>query len=423
MSSTVVSLTPLSAIHSNNPQDPPPSIHDASSAIPPSTATSITQRWNNPPINIPRTIFCFFAFLLYGINDGTPGAMVPHLEAYYSLPYSVVSLIFLGPMLGCITAAFTSRVLHHRWGRRGVAGLATGSYVVSYAGLSLHPPFGVVVALLVMTGFGSGLMNGSWNSWVGGLANGGTLLAFMHGCWGAGATVAPLVVTAFVSNGWNWWTYYCKLAGTVDVLLLTLQISWYDTTWTRVFFLIDKTGLAVIAAISTTSSFWADSGETRSSNPRGFTLAVLKDKTTLLLSTFMLLYVGAEVTIGGWLFTFMMNVRNGTSSASSLVASGFWIGITVGRFALGWITSHVGEKIMVSAYLVVAIALELAFWLGKEFVVSAIMAALVGLSIGMVMPASIRMMTKMLPPEKHIVSVGFGTAFAVSGSSMQVPSF
>jgi fucose permease len=101
----------------------------------------------------------------------------------------------------------------------------------------------------------------------------------------------------------------------------------------------------------------------------------------------MLLYVGAEITIGGWLVTFMLNVRNGTPSASSLVASGFWIGITVGRFALGWITSYFGEKIMVSAYLVVAIGLELAFWLGKEFVVSAIMAALVGLSIGMVMPA------------------------------------
>lgn len=101
----------------------------------------------------------------------------------------------------------------------------------------------------------------------------------------------------------------------------------------------------------------------------------------------MLLYVGAEVTIGGWLVTFMLNVRNGTPSASSLVASGFWIGITVGRFALGWITSYFGEKIMVSAYLVIAIGLELAFWLGKEFVVSAIMAALVGLSIGMVMPA------------------------------------
>ncbi|KAJ4187471.1 hypothetical protein NW755_006960 [Fusarium falciforme] len=181
-------------------------------------------------------------------------------------------------------------------------------------------------------------------------------------------------------------------------------------------------GLAIAAAATTVWSFWADCGTSRNTSPSGqahsFTFSVFKDKVTLLFSSFMLLYVGAEVTIGGWLVTFMLNVRNGTPSASSLVASGFWIGITVGRFALGWITSYFGEKIMVSAYLVIAIGLELAFWLGKEFVVSAIMAALVGLSIGMVMPASIRVMTKILPVEKHIVSVGFGTAFAVSGASI-----
>ncbi|KAJ3520413.1 hypothetical protein NM208_g13717 [Fusarium decemcellulare] len=73
---------------------------------------------------------------------------------------------------------------------------------------------------------------------------------------------------------------------------------------------------------------------------------------------------------------------------------------------------------MVSSYLVVAIGLELAFWLGDEFTVSAIMAALVGFAIGMVMPSSIRVMTKLLPAEKHIVSVGFGTAFAVSGGAI-----
>ncbi|RSL86315.1 hypothetical protein CEP52_015847 [Fusarium oligoseptatum] len=205
-------------------------------------------------------------------------------------------------------------------------------------------------------------------------------------------TLPYSIVNAFVSRGWNWWAYY--------YLMLCLAIA---------------------AAATTIWSFWADSGtgdNTSSGQPHSFTLSVFKDKVTLLFSAFMLIYVGAEITIGGWLVTFMLNVRNGTPSASSLVASGFWIGITVGRFALGWITSYFGERIMVSAYLVIAIGLELAFWLGEEFVVSAIMAALVGVSIGMVMPSSIRMMTKILPVEKHIVSVGFGTAFAVSGASI-----
>ncbi|RSL96221.1 hypothetical protein CDV31_013560 [Fusarium ambrosium] len=350
MTQTAVALATLDPVHTSahiSDTQPEPTIHDAVSAIPPSTAASITQRWNGTKENTLRTLSCYFAFTIYGMNDGTPGAMVPHLESHYSLPYSIVSLIFLGPMLGCITAAFTSNRLHQKYGRRGVSAFATGSYAIAYVGMCLHPPFGLVV---------------------------------------------PLLVNAFVSRGWNWWAYY--------YLMLCL---------------------AIVAAATTVWSFWADCGTGDNTSPgqaHSFTLSVFKDKVTLLFSAFMLIYVGAEITIGGWLVTFMLNVRNGTPSASSLVASGFWIGITVGRFALGWITSYFGEKIMVSAYLVIAIGLELAFWLGEEFVVSAIMAALVGVSIGMVMPSSIRMMTKILPVEKHIVSVGFGTAFAVSGASI-----
>lgn len=145
---------------------------------------------------------------------------------------------------------------------------------------------------------------------------------------------------------------------------------------------------------------------------------MLNDRVTLTLSAFMVLYVGSEVTIGGWLLTFLMSVRKGSPIASSLATSGFWSGITVGRFALSWITGYVGERIMVSLYLVSAIALELVFWLGQKFAVSAVMAALIGVSTGMIMPSGIRMMTKLLPPEKHLVSVGFATAFAVSGSSI-----
>lgn len=101
----------------------------------------------------------------------------------------------------------------------------------------------------------------------------------------------------------------------------------------------------------------------------------------------MVLYAGSEVTIGGWLLTFLMSVRKGSPTASSLATSGFWIGVTVGRFALGWITGYVGERIMVSLYLVSAIALELVFWFGQKFAVSAVMAALIGVSTGMIMPS------------------------------------
>ncbi|KAH8130625.1 hypothetical protein FP744_10003789 [Trichoderma asperellum] len=371
------------------------SVHDTESALPPETAVSTAQRWNDPPRNKYRVFSCFFTFIVYGMNDGAPGAMVPLFGEYYHLPHSIISLIFLSPMIGCVLASFTSNRLHAVAGRRGVAATATGAYMLAYIGLSQHPPFGVVVCLLVLTGFGSGLMNGSWNSWFGGLVQGSTVLGFLHGFWGLGATLAPILVSRIVAKVEDWWIFYCMMAG-----------------------------LSCLACIGVTSSFWDDVGTgfrrqpvTPLPNAQG-TIKILKNRVTLTLSAFMVLYVGSEVTIGGWLLTFLMNVRKGSHIASSLATSGFWIGITVGRFSLGWITGYVGEKIMVSLYLIIAIVLELVFWLGQEFAVSAVMAALIGVSTGMIMPSGIRMMTKLLPPEKHLVSVGFATAFAVSGSSI-----
>jgi fucose permease len=128
------------------------------------------------------------------MNDGAPGAMVPLFGEYYRLSHSIVSLIFLSPMVGCVLASFSTNRLHAVVGRRGVAAMATGAYMLAYLGLSQHPPFGVVVCLMILTGFGSGLMNGSWNSWFGGLVQGSTMLGFLHGFWGLGATLSPILV-------------------------------------------------------------------------------------------------------------------------------------------------------------------------------------------------------------------------------------
>lgn len=66
------------------------------------------------------------------------------------------------------------------------------------------------------------------------------------------------------------------------------------------------------------------------------------------MAFFLLVYVGAEVALGGWLVTFMIRERSGEAFASGMVATGFWVGITVGRFVLGFVTPRLGEKFAVS---------------------------------------------------------------------------
>jgi fucose permease len=64
----------------------------------------------------------------------------------------------------------------------------------------------------------------------------------------------------------------------------------------------------------------------------------------------------------------MLRVRNGESFASGMVATGFWLGITVGRIILGFVTGKIGEKTAIAAYLVISMGLELCFWLIPIFI-------------------------------------------------------
>lgn len=66
---------------------------------------------------------------------------------------------------------------------------------------------------------------------------------------------------------------------------------------------------------------------------------------------FLLCYVGAEVALGGWIVLFMINVRKGQPFASGMSATGFWLGITIGRAVLGFVTGRVGVKVATSVSL------------------------------------------------------------------------
>lgn len=127
---------------------------------------------------------------------------------------------------------------------------------------------------------------------------------------------------------------------------------------------------------------------------------------------FLLGYVGIEVALGGWIVLFMIDVRKGDEFASGMSAMGFWLGITVGRVVLGFVTARLGIKFATSVscrglvtvlplvsgfdydsdpgseqiYIGATIALELIFWLVPQFYVSAVAVAFQGFFLGPLFP-------------------------------------
>lgn len=400
-----------------------------------------------------RVFATFYSFVILGANDGAYGALIPYLETYYNVNYTVISLIFLSPVGGYIASALLNNRVHMMAGQRGVAMIMSVSHLIAYTVICLHPPYPVIVVVFILAGFGNGLGDAAWNAWVGDMANPNEILGFLHAFYGLGATISPLVATTvIVKAGWKWYQFYYLMVGASLLEVLFLVGTFWQATgaqYRAVHSVTEDQESGNNSGTSTPHNLLTTPGDDESrlnqetqhrlpptsrvkseipwytrinpfANPNSRTAQAIKNRVTILASVFLLFYVGIEVSLGGWVVTFMLRVRHGTQFASGLTSMGFWLGVTVGRLVLGFVTARLfpTEKHAVATYLVLCIGLQLLFWLVPSFMVSAVMIGLLGFFIGPLFPAAIVALTKLLPKRLHVAAVGFAAALGASGATI-----
>lgn len=370
-----------------------------------------------------------YCFILMGMNDGALGALLPYvrylpsrlnqssnthtqIETYYDISYTVVSLLFLAPFVGYLVAALSNNLIHHHFGQRGIAFLAPLCRILGYVALCLHPPYPALPVIMLFPGFGNGLEDSAWNAWIGNMQSANEILGFLHGAYGLGATIGPLIATSMVTHGnLPWYTFYY------------LMIAMSAVEWALcVFTFWGATGAVHRAQHQTYhDEAAAAAGEEPGENgaaKRTTTRHVLRDPVVWLIALFLLGYVGAEVSLGGWITTFMLVVRNAAPFDAGLTVTFFWLGLTVGRVLLGFVTGRIGEKLAISVYLVLSIALQLLYWLVPSFIASAIFVSFLGFFLGPLFPAAIVAATKLLPGDFHVSAIGFAAAFGGGGAAI-----
>ncbi|KAJ5765317.1 hypothetical protein N7520_004876 [Penicillium odoratum] len=364
-------------------------------------AFPVLEKWNSPRINIYRSFSTFWSFLVMGANDAAYGALIPYLESYYKLSYTVVSLVFLSPLVGYTLAAFLNQRIHTSLGRRGPALIGPGCHLLAYIINCVHPPYPVLVISFVFAGFGNGIQDAAWNAWIGNMANANELLGILHGIYGAGAVLSPLAATSMITKAHlSWYYFYYIMVACAVIEVVACGICFWNSTGAK---------------------FRASNGNALDNNKGGLRSALFRKpsaRVTWLCSLFLLGYVGLEVALGGWIVTFMIRVRHGGAFASGMTATGFWLGITVGRIILGFVTPRLGEKVAIAGYILSSIAFGLVLWLVPQFYASAVAVSLQGFFLGPLFPGAIIMMTKLLPQHLHVSSIGFAAAFGGSGAAI-----
>lgn len=357
---------------------------------------------NDPPMNKFRLATCCFLNFVGGLTDSAPGALIPYMESHYNIGYSVVALIFIGNALGFIMAApFVDRI-RQRLGRAKTIALAQLCIGIGYIPLICTAPFPAVAIANFFIGFGLAVQLAIGNVFCANLANSTTMLGAFHGSYGIGGTIGPLVATSIVSSGAIWSRYY----------LLTLGfVVWTAGFSTWAFWNYEKdVGGSESNVLSETNSRGLDHVSTM--------LITFKSKVILLAAIFIFAYQGAEVSISGWVISFLISNRDGNPSSVGYVTSGFWAGITLGRFALSPIGSKIGEKLFVYIIVVGAAVFQLLVWLVPNIIGEAVSLAIVGLLLGPVYPCAAYVFTRNLSRREQFSGMSVISAFGSSGGAI-----
>lgn len=163
------------------------------------------------------------------------------------------------------------------------------------------------------------------------MQNANELLGILHGFYGLGATLSPLICTTMVTKGGlGWYEFYYPMIG----------MSFFNLVF------------AVTAFWTETGKKYREASSRLADEKRGGTREALRNKVTWICSFFLFVYVGIEVSLGGWMVVFMRNIRHAAPFAAGMSATGYWLGVTIGRVVLGFVTPLIGEKpaIIVSLY-------------------------------------------------------------------------
>ncbi len=361
----------------------------------------------------------------------------------------------MGNALGFITAAPFVESIRMRLGRAWALGLSQVCIACGFVPLVCAAPFPAIACAYFLIGFGYAVNLAMNNVFCANLRDGTAMLGAMHGSYGIGGTIGPLIATSIVSRAGagtdaSLWSRYYFI--TLGLSLLNGAFGYwsfrgYEAEYTAhdgrgdLAHLQEASTSTVSTPGTAATASWSEGLDgqqqqqqqqqqpaepapvfARVKHMEGM-LAAFRSRVVVLGAIFIFAYQGAEVSISGWVISFLIAVRGGDPSRVGYVTAGFWAGITVGRFALSPLGARGGrEGLFVYALVAGAAVFQLLVWLVPNIAGEAVSLAIVGLLLGPIYPCAAAVFARnLLPsggPAHQVRGLGVISAFGSSGGAV-----
>jgi fucose permease len=331
------------------------------------------------------------SFVVLGLPDGMIGTAWPSMRVTFGVPVADLGLIFLIATTGSVlVTVFVGRLIQ-RLGVPALLAVSSTCAAIGAAGIAFAPGLWLVLGVAVLVGAAAGMMDGGLNTAVA-LAGRPRLLNLLHGAYGVGTAIGPLVVTAAILTR-SWRFAY------VVLVVLDLVIA---GSWLRHRHRNDATPMPIGQAQV------AEPPSVAQWSRRRYRWVVAAGMSLFFL------YTGLEVGAGQWEASFCRGHLNLSTTATGLATFGYWGSLTAVRIGLALSPRPVPPRAVVRWGSALAVMAATVIWWQPGTVITVIGFAVLGGALAGVFPALVSLTPIRIGERRaqHVIAWQVGAAAA-----------
>lgn len=266
------------------------------------TDTPLSTKSVPAPIEgkISKTAGYYVAFIALGMAAASLGPTLPGLAEHTRTGLSEISFLFTARSMGYLIGSLLGGRLYDRLPGHFIMATVLMMVAVTLSLAPLMPLLWLLTIVLLVLGMAEGALDVGGNTllvWVH-RHKVGPFMNALHFFFGVGAFLCPIIIAqAVLMSGDITWAYWA-------LALLIAPVSF------------------VILSLPSppTQKLSGD-------DPAGQANYLL----VALIALFFFLYTGAEVSFGGWVFTYAVALGLATETTAAYLTSAFWGALTMGR--------------------------------------------------------------------------------------------
>ncbi len=338
-------------------------------------------------------------FVALGLPDGMWGTAWPSMRRTFHQPVGALGALLVAATAGALVTSLTTATAIRRFGVGIVLAAAAVAGAVAAALLLTAHSWSMVVLAALLIGSAAGILDTGLNVVVA-MAGRVRLLNLLHGSYGVGTALGPVVVTAAVLVS-SWRPAYA--------FLLAVEIAMAIGWWTTRALWAGATGSGPGSAPDPgPSGTPGDAPTGRARSPR---LVVAAAVTTFFT------YTGFEVSAGQWAATYARGPLKLSAGAAGAMVFAYWASLTAVRFAVAVPRRTPSPIVLVRWGCTLGLLGAVLVWWNPSDSVSVGGLALIGAALAPVYPALVTLTPRRVGPERAHRVIGWQVAAAGVGGA------